>query len=137
MREILALTPQRRLARVADAQLMLEGLTEQLAPEVDQEAGRIALDAAPRPAALVDKSGLPANWRDCVNIVSGLPRSSTGLAMRMLAAGIFRSWITGGNSYNAFAAGEGTPVPATFTLALLATGAAGIATLRRRWRVGN
>lgn len=81
LREIRQLRREKRLARMGDAQLVLENL----APEPDQEAEQIGLDAAaPRQ---VDKSAVPEQWRDCVNIVSGLPRSGTSMMMQMLAAG--------------------------------------------------
>jgi predicted AlkP superfamily phosphohydrolase/phosphomutase/tetratricopeptide (TPR) repeat protein len=74
----------RRLARIADGQAMLESLAPETAPEVDQEGGRIGLDAAPPPA--VDRSAVPASWRDCVVVVSGLPRTGTSMMMQVLAA---------------------------------------------------
>ncbi len=87
VREIRQLARTRRLTRVADAQIMLEGLSEQAAPEVDQEGRQIDFDAAPRPQAVADKSAVPAHWRECITIVSGLPRAGTSMAMQMLAAG--------------------------------------------------
>ncbi len=116
VREIRGLKRDKRLARLADAALVLEGLSPEGAPEASREFDRDgnrpglgsglglglglgpvlgleptlepALGAGvPSPASAADRSALPGHWRDCITVVSGLPRSGTSLAMQMLSAG--------------------------------------------------
>jgi predicted AlkP superfamily phosphohydrolase/phosphomutase/tetratricopeptide (TPR) repeat protein len=97
VREIRAQTRERRLTRLADAALLVEGLATEPPPgELDGDGNRPRLaiggddwTATSRPAgaAVVDKSAVPAHWRDCITVVSGLPRTGTSLMMQMLAAG--------------------------------------------------